>query len=251
MTVYAYLKVSNSSQDIDTQKSTLLEWLLERQTYASVEFIEDAISSRLDWRKRGIGRIIERLKQNDIVVVADVTHLAHSAYECFQIQEAVLKQGAALHTVSENLAFEPFHTGRAKIDSIFKNLMLSILKQVGILQQAFIAKKTRQGIRTTYAKGKTIGRSKDQPILWKLDYYHEVIITQLKQGHTQSAIVRFLNDPEQHNLSIHHNTLNKWMKRWHLSTLNNNTLPQEKAAFYSNIYHKQQEIKAFIDAYSG
>ena len=249
MTVYAYLRISNSAQDVDIQKNTLMKWI-EEQAHLSVEFIEDATSHRLNWHRREIGQLIERLTQNDIVVVTEVIHLARSAYEFFQIQETIFKQGAALYTVNENLAFTPFHTGQVDIDNMVKGVMLSMLEQMSTLQQAFIAKKTKEGIRAARAKGKTIGRPKNQPILWKLDYYHEVIITQLKQGHTQSAIVRLLNSPEQHNLSIHRNTLNKWMKRWDLSTLSHNALPQEKIAFCHEVDNKQKQIKAFVDANS-
>lgn len=242
MTIYAYLRVSTGEQDVAAQKTAVMEWAVERGH--KLKFVEDSISSRIDWHKRGIGEITNLIQTGDIVVASDVTRLARSAYECFQIQEEIIAKGAELHTVNENLVFKPPQTGQSEIDTVMKEMMLLMLGQMGKLQRAFISKKTKEGINVARDKGKPIGRQKGQQVVSKLDYHYDIILQLLKRGHNRSSIIRLLNDKP--NVNIHRNTFVNWMQRWKLTTLKSLATPDEKAAYIAKIDQTREKIKIFL-----
>ncbi|WP_353571501.1 recombinase family protein [Candidatus Albibeggiatoa sp. nov. BB20] len=242
MTIYAYLRVSTGVQDVNAQKTAVMEWAVKHGH--KLDFIEDSVTSRKDWTLRKIGSIVESVQAGDIVVASDVTRLARSAMECLQIQEEILKKGGELHTVNENLVFKPPHTGQSEIDNVMKEMMLLMLGQMGKLQRAFISKKTKEGIQHARDSGKQIGRQKGQQVVRKLDYHYDAILQLLKRGHSQISVIRILN--EKPDIDIHRNTFTKWMKHWKLRTLTSTANVNDKIEYNKKLDQTRIKIKQFL-----
>jgi Resolvase, N terminal domain len=58
MAIYAYLRISTDKQDVDNQRHGLLEYANSHKLMP-LEFREDTVSSKIRWRERGIGKILE------------------------------------------------------------------------------------------------------------------------------------------------------------------------------------------------
>ena len=91
MTIYAYLRVSTDKQDVDNQRHGLLEYA---NTHKLVpwEFQEDTVSSKIRWRERGIGKILEGALAGDVILAAEVSRLARSTLQVLEILEFAAKK---------------------------------------------------------------------------------------------------------------------------------------------------------------
>jgi hypothetical protein len=77
MTLYAYLRVSTDTQDVNNQKLSVLEYCAT-QRLGVPELVPDTVSGKVDWEQREIGRLLARCAPGDILVVAEISRLARS-----------------------------------------------------------------------------------------------------------------------------------------------------------------------------
>ena len=91
MTNYAYLRVSTDKQDVENQKLGILDYCNQKQI-ASIKFIKDIISGKLNWQEREIGKIIEKAQEGDIIIVAEISRLARSTLQVLEILEKCAKK---------------------------------------------------------------------------------------------------------------------------------------------------------------
>jgi DNA invertase Pin-like site-specific DNA recombinase len=57
MVIYAYLRVSSDRQDLQNQRHGILEYA-NIHGLSPIQFIEDTVSGREQWQKRGVGQLI-------------------------------------------------------------------------------------------------------------------------------------------------------------------------------------------------
>lgn len=57
-TTTAYLRVSTTDQDLEKNKFDILK-LANEKNLGQVQWIEEHISGRISWRKRGLGQILD------------------------------------------------------------------------------------------------------------------------------------------------------------------------------------------------
>ena len=82
MTVFAYLRVSTVLQDTDKNKLEILKFANSHKL-GNVEFIEEHITSKKHYKQRLIGKILNEIKQGDVLIVPELSRLARSVSQIF------------------------------------------------------------------------------------------------------------------------------------------------------------------------
>jgi DNA invertase Pin-like site-specific DNA recombinase len=148
MNVIGYIRVSTDQQDLEKQRHLLLEYAHQHQ-YRVQEFIEVQISSQKDQHARKINELLEKLKKDDVLLVAELSRLGRNMLETLNIIQALSDQGIKIIFVRQ----PELSTlgGHAK-------LLLAIYSYFAESEREYIAMRTKQGLAAAKAQGKLLGR---------------------------------------------------------------------------------------------
>ena len=86
MANYAYLRVSTDHQDVDNQKHGILSFA-NQHDLGKLKFVEDTASSRIKWRSRKLGQLLETLSPEDTIVFAEISRIARSTLQVLEVLE--------------------------------------------------------------------------------------------------------------------------------------------------------------------
>jgi len=150
--VYGYLRVSTIDQDNEKFKTEILHYANERKL-GSVKWIDEKISGAKDWKNRELGRLVERLKKSDVIIVPELSRLARSVSQIYQIIEAVRVKGGILHILKQNIIID----GTTEL-SLTTKVMLNTFSLMDELTRDFIRLRTKEALMVKKNKGVKLGR---------------------------------------------------------------------------------------------
>ena len=178
----AYLRVSTIEQDIEKNKSEILQ-LANEKGLGKVEFVEEKVSGRIHWKQRKIGEILENLNRGDTLLLNEFSRLGRSMLECMEIISIATQKGINIYTVKGNWQLD---------GSIQSKVMAMVFSMVSEIERDLISKRTKEALQTKKESGKKLGRPKGTGKS-KLDAYKVEIEALLKNGSTKKFIARRYN----------------------------------------------------------
>ncbi len=181
-----YIRVSSDQQDLEKQRHLLLEYA-NTNKFIIDEFIEVEITSRKTTELRKIDELLQKAKQGDIVIVAELSRLGRNMLETLNIINTLSEQGITLIFIRQpELSTEGSQT----------KLLLAIYSYFAETEREFISIRTKQGLAAARAKGVQLGRphgSKNKKGR-VLDPYRDEIKGYLKIGLKLTAIQKLINE---------------------------------------------------------
>jgi putative DNA-invertase from lambdoid prophage Rac len=142
-----YLRVSTDKQDMENQRAAINE-AAAREGF-KVRYIEDQISSRKADRK--IYDIVKNLKPGETIIVYELSRLARSIGEVFEITEGIKKRKGALWSLKPEVK-----TGGK--DSLQADMLLFALSTAAQIERDLISERTKNALRARKAAGVKLGR---------------------------------------------------------------------------------------------
>ncbi|MFC1876234.1 recombinase family protein [Thermodesulfobacteriota bacterium] len=174
-----YLRVSTADQDLEKNKSEILKFANDK-SFGNVKFVEEKISGRVSWKKRKIKNIIDDLRENDRLIIPELTRLGRSTIEVLEIIRSAKDKKINVYSVKESLELN---------ESIQSKIMSTMLALFSELERDFISLRTREALKARKAAGVKLGRPKG-PGKSKLDKYKVEIEALLKNGSTKLFIAK-------------------------------------------------------------
>lgn len=195
MTHFAYLRVSTDHQDAKNQKFGVLDYC-NSNGINRLKFIEDTTSGKISWRERGIGEIIAKAQQGDIIVVSEVSRLGRSTLQVLEILEEAAQKGISVHIAKNNMVLD---------GSIQATITATILGLAAQIEREFISTRTKEALFKRKSEGLKLGRPKGEANTLKLDVFHDEITGYLKKGINKRAVSKLIECSPS--------TLYQWLKR--------------------------------------
>jgi len=181
-----YIRVSSDQQDLEKQRHLLLEYA-NTNKFIIDEFIEVEISSRKTKELRKIDQLLQKAKQGDTVIVAELSRLGRNMLETLNIINTLSEQGIIIIFIRQpELSTEGSQT----------KLLLAIYSYFAETEREFISIRTKQGLAAAKANGVQLGRpqgSKNKKGR-VLDTYRDEIKGYLKIGLKLTAIQKLINE---------------------------------------------------------
>ena len=173
MTTIGYIRVSTDEQDLQKQRHLLLEYSQQHKLLID-EFIEIEISSRKNQRERRITELIDKLKDGDLLLVAELSRLGHNMLETLNIIHDLTEKGVKIIFIRHpELSTTGPHT----------QLLLAIYSYFAESEREFISIRTKQGLAAVKARGQVLGRPKGRKNKSRpLDPYREEITRAINGG---------------------------------------------------------------------
>ena len=148
--VYSYLRVSTIDQDVEKFRHAVLEYA-NGKDMGAVEFVEEKVSGKKAWQKRELGQLLDKCNPGDKVVVPELSRLARSIMQTYEIIEHCQAREIGLHIIKQNIVINGTLDMQTKV-------MISVFAMVGELERDFISLRTKEALAEKKRQGVKLGR---------------------------------------------------------------------------------------------
>lgn len=194
MRTVAYLRVSLASMDLEKNKSAILK-LANEKVLGQVEFVEEKISGKVNWKKRKIFEVIQMMSDGDNLIVSELSRLGRSMLECMEILSVCTEKRINIFSVKGNWTLD---------NTIQSKIIAMAFSMAAEIERELMSSRTKEALQSRKLSGMKLGR----PIgsgKSKLDQYSFEIESLLKNGATKRFIAK--------RYGISEEGLWKWMKK--------------------------------------
>ena len=151
MTTYAYLRVSTLEQNTDKNKLDILKFAQDKKL-GSIEFVEEQISGKSNFRDRKLGELLNTMQKGDILIVPELSRLARSVTQILEVIDITKQKGITLYSLKEN-----FSNDEQSITSTVTSTIFALVAQI---EREVISLRTREALQAKKATGVRLGRPK-------------------------------------------------------------------------------------------
>ena len=190
----AYIRVSTDKQDLENQKHQILNYSNSREL-GSVDFVEIQISSRKKDEDRKINELLDKLSENDILIVAELSRIGRSVINVIDIVNKLIAKKINIHIIKENMIVEPNNINP------FTTFQMNIFASFAQLERDLISSRTKEALRVRKEQGVQLGRKKGQQVKSIFDQHKEKIIELYSLGLSVKKISQYISTGTQQSLS--------------------------------------------------
>lgn len=148
--VIAYLRVSTARQHLDNQRGEINHYTLLKGITVD-RWITDTISGKTESRKRNLGKILNRMKKGDTLIVTELSRLSRSLHEIMQIMKFCVDHEVEIHSTKDGYIFD---------DSINSKVLSFAFGLAAEIEHKLISQRTREAMALRKSEGKHMGRRK-------------------------------------------------------------------------------------------
>lgn len=149
MTTYGYLRVSTLEQNTEKNKLEILQFA-NNNRLGNVEFIEEQISGRANYKNRQLGSLLNHMGQGDILIVPELSRIARSITQIFEVIEIAKQKGITLYSLKEN-----FNSSDKSITSTVATTIFALVAQI---ERDLISMRTKEALQAKKQSGVKLGR---------------------------------------------------------------------------------------------
>lgn len=196
--IYAYLRVSTDKQDGENQKKGIDEFCKKRG-WEIDEYIDDeGKSGTLEPEKRELGKLLAKLKKDDILIAGEISRLGRSLFMIMRILEYCMNNGIKVYTIKDN-----YELG----DNITSKVLAFAFGLSAEIEREMISRRTKEALAKKKAEGVQLGRVKGSHNSYtKLSNKKTYIINELNNGKNKTSLSKELN--------VDRTTLYRHLKEW-------------------------------------
>lgn len=182
MKVYGYIRVSTDMQTVENQRFEINNYCVRHELTIN-EWIEDeGISGAKDYKKRGLGPLIEKCNPNDLIICSEISRLGRDLLMIMEILNILMKKEVRLYTIKDN-----FRLG----DDMQCKVLAFAFGLSAEIERKLISQRTKEALARLKAEGKQLGRpagrkSKQVKLTGHLDEIREM----LARGQRKADICR-------------------------------------------------------------
>lgn len=182
--IYGYIRVSTDKQTTENQRYEIEEFC-RRQNISIEEWIEETISSTAELEKRKLGKLIRRIKKDDLIIASELSRLGRNLLQVMGMLNRLMDANARVWTIKDN-----YKLG----DDISSKVLAFAFGLSAEIERKMISQRTKEALAARRAAGKILGRpvgSKSKTL--KLTGREKMIATLLDQGMSKTAIAKKLH----------------------------------------------------------
>ena len=149
--VYAYIRVSTAEQSGSSQRFEILNWTKKNNVCVD-KWVEESVSGTIPFEKRKLGRLIRKMKPDDLLICTEISRLGRSVLMIMSILNECATSNIHLHTtIKDN--FDLSGDLNSKIIAFAFALAAEI-------ERNLISQRTKEALADKKAAGIVLGRPK-------------------------------------------------------------------------------------------
>lgn len=179
--IVGYARVSTMEQDLKNQRYEILNYASKNDLQIT-SWVEAKVSSRKTTKERLIDTLLEKLKEGDTLIVAELSRLGRSVGQVAIIANTLIESGVKLICIKEGMKLDGSPDIQTKV-------MLTMFSLFAEIERDLISERTKSGLAKARAEGRLLGRPKG---LGKstLDGKEEEIKELLRKGVSKASIAK-------------------------------------------------------------
>jgi len=197
--IYGYIRVSTDKQTVENQRYEINRFC-EKQTLIVDKWIEETISGTIEVDKRKLGKLLKKMKKDDILICAELSRLGRTLFMIMEVLNQCMKREIQVWTIKDNY----------RLGSDISSKVLAFAFGLSAeIERNLISQRTKEALARKRAEGVILGRpkgSKSKTV--KLTGKEKEIKALLDKKISKSAIGRILG---VHRLTVHDFMKNHWV----------------------------------------
>jgi putative DNA-invertase from lambdoid prophage Rac len=145
---YFYMRCSTDKQDIESQKSDIKKYCEEKKIKIDEKnvFMDEGVSGfKKSWKDRKIKQIIDKIKQDDVIICYDISRLGRKVFEIFELVDIIAKKKAIIICLKNGLYFNGNEKDpKERLNEMSKLMWFSMYAE---LERNMISQRTRSGLQ--------------------------------------------------------------------------------------------------------
>lgn len=193
--VYGYIRVSSDKQTVENQRYEINNFC-SKEGIKVDGWIEETISGTKNYDKRKLGKLLEKVKKDDIIICSELSRLGRNLFMIMEILNICMTKECRVWTIKDN-----YRLG----DDIQSKVLAFAFGLSAEIERNLISQRTKEALARKKSEGVVLGRptgSKSSRV--KLSGKEEFIQELLNQGVSISEIAKIYK--------VHRNTVSKFIK---------------------------------------
>ena len=99
--IYGYIRVSSDKQTVENQRFEINNFC-ERSNLVIDDWIEETISGTKNYTKRQLGRLLRKVRKDDIIICSELSRLGRNLFMIMEILNICMTKGCKVWTMIWN-----------------------------------------------------------------------------------------------------------------------------------------------------
>lgn len=194
--IYGYIRVSSDKQTVENQRFEINNFCT-RESMSIDGWIEETISGTKSYNKRQLGKLLKRVKKDDLIICAELSRLGRNLFMIMEILNICMTKECRVWTIKDN-----YRLG----EDIQSKVLAFAFGLSAEIERNLISQRTKEALARKKAEGAKLGRVEgSRNHQHKLDDCGDKIQRMLKRGIPQAQIAK--------KLKVHRCTLYRYLKQ--------------------------------------
>lgn len=182
--IYGYIRVSSDKQTVENQRFEINNFC-SREAMIIDGWIEETISGTKSYSKRELGKLLNRVQKDDLIICAELSRLGRNLFMIMEILNICMTKECRVWTIKDN-----YRLG----EDIQSKVLAFAFGLSAEIERNLISQRTKEALARKKAEGMVLGRPKgSKNKKKKLDGKIEMITRMLERGATKALIAKRLN----------------------------------------------------------
>ena len=194
---YGYIRVSSDRQTVENQRFEINNFC-GRQGLKIDGWIEETISGTKNYDKRELGKLLQSVQKDDLIICAELSRLGRNLFMIMEILNICMTKGCRVWTIKDN-----YRLG----EDIQSKVLAFAFGLSAEIERNLISQRTKEALARKKAEGVVLGRPKGRksaPEKHKLHGRRALIRELAALGRSRNEIARACK--------VHRNTLARFIR---------------------------------------
>ena len=148
--IYGYIRISTDLQHQENQRFEIENFALANNIHID-KWITETVSSKKPLEERKLGKLLKKLKSDDILITSEISRLGRNLLQIMSILHYCMNIGCQIWTIKDNY----------KLGSDIQSKVLAFAFSLSAeIERDLISQRTKQCLARLKADGRHIGRPK-------------------------------------------------------------------------------------------
>ena len=147
---YGYIRVSSDKQTVENQRFEINNFA-KANNITIDGWIEETISGTKNYDKRELGRLLKKVKKDDLIICAELSRLGRNLFMIMEILHTCMNKECRVWTIKDN-----YRLG----DDIQSKVLAFAFGLSAEIERDLISQRTKEALARKKAEGVVLGRPK-------------------------------------------------------------------------------------------
>ena len=146
--IYGYIRVSSDKQTVENQRFEINRFCSSQQLLID-DWIEETISGTKNFATRQLGKLLRKVKKNDIIICSELSRLGRNLFMIMEILNICMTKECRVWTIKDN-----YRLG----DDIQSKVLAFAFGLSAEIERNLISQRTKEALARKKAEGVRLGR---------------------------------------------------------------------------------------------